>query len=431
MGNASMSSVIKDRYTSICSEYENKKVMDGNNVEKRVFYSKASLLLEDLQDQEIQCKNDSDKATLKSYISSIEEKLKSIKLGYVEISKYVKLFLFIDEIIRLLAVWSFLIVTGMFVALPSILVKPLDYYLVSHNIINPKYQLNVLAKRGIAKFILLLSGISIEVQGQEYTKDMGGKKYLLLWSHSSTMDAFITSAVFPARHYTLAKQQLFQLPFFAWLSISFDAIPIIREIKDSAIYACSYAAKKVMDSEIGACYSMSPEGTRSETGLLLPFKKGASHVWSELDKCDIIPIVTFGAYELYPPGTSMNITGKVYFRYLKPITKDEVKDQSVLQVVRKSMLQTTIDDCPSDIAAPLTFLQQLKNKIALLLVLCTDYQVFVGYKYFWFKYMKIDSYWTIAGVTVMGPLLITLILYLWVVNQAIRGGKLAQKIKSQ
>ena len=421
---------MKDRYACLCKEYDSNNVSNNNNVEKRVWYSRASLLLEDLYEHEILCKNDNDKENLKLMVSDIEGKLKSIKLGYVKVPKYMKLFLYIDEIVRLSAVWSCLILTGIFIALPSILIKPIDYYLVHYNIINNKYQMNVLAKRGIAKFILLLSGISLEIQGLENTKDMGGKKYLLLWSHASTMDAFITSAAFSVRHYTLAKQQLFQLPFFSWLSISFDAIPIIRENKDSAINACSYAAKKVMDSEIGACYSMSPEGTRSDTGLLLPFKKGASHVWNELDKCDILPVVTFGAYELYPPGTTMTISGKVYFRYLKPITKEDIKDQSMLQVVRKNMLQTTIDDCPNDIAAPLTCMQQVKNKVALLIMLYIDYQVFVAYKYFWFDYMKIDSYLIIAGITVVVPLVITLILYLWVVNQAIQGGKLA-KMKNQ
>jgi len=431
MGNSALSAKVKDSYTSICNVYEGKDIVNNNsNVEKRIWYSQASLLLEELYNHQVQVKNDNDKQNLDSMISNIESKLKTIKLGYIKVSKYMKLFLYIDEIIRLFAVWSFLILTGIFIALPSILIKPIDYYLVNNNIINHEYQLNVLAKRGIAKFILLLSGISLEIQGHEYIQDMGKKKYLLLWSHASTMDAFITSAAFSVRSYTLAKQQLFQLPFFSWLSISFDAIPIIRENKDSAIHACSYAAKKVMDSEIGACYSMSPEGTRSETGLLLPFKKGASHVWNELDKCDIIPVVTFGAYELYPPGTSMNISGKVYFRYLKPITKEEIKDQSVLQIVRKNMLQTTIDDCPSDIGAPLTFMQQLMNKMALLVMFYIDYQVYNGYRYFWFDYMKIDSYLTIITTTVMLPLLITFILYKWVVNQAIKGGKLA-KLKNQ
>ncbi len=430
MGNSNVNNKIKDRYTCVCKEYDSNDVPNNDNVEKRIWYSQASLLLEDLYGHQILCKNDNDKEKLNLMISDIEGKLKTIKLGYIKVSKYMKLFLYIDEIVRLFAVWSFLILTGIFIALPSILIKPIDYYLVHNNIIDHKYQINVLAKRGIAKFILLLSGISLEIQGLENTKDMGGKKYLLLWSHASTMDAFITAAAFSARNYTLAKQQLFQLPFFSWLSISFDAIPIIRENKDSAINACSYAAKKVMDSEIGACYSMSPEGTRSETGLLLPFKKGASHVWNELDKCDILPVVTFGAYELYPPGTNMNISGKVYFRYLKPITKEDIKDQSVLQVVRKNMLQTTIDDCPNDIGAPLSFMQQVTNKIALLFMLYVDYQVFVGYKYFWFHYMKIDSYLVVAGATVMVPLVITLILYLWVVNQAIIGGKLA-KMKNE
>lgn len=60
----------------------------------------------------------------------------------------------------------------------------------------------------------------------------------------------------------------------------------------------------------GDTLAIAPEGTRSTTGQLLQFKKGPFHIWEEF-QTPIVPIVTFGAFDLYPPGRQMTHAGKV------------------------------------------------------------------------------------------------------------------------
>ena len=48
------------------------------------------------------------------------------------------------------------------------------------------------------------------------------------------------------------------------------------------------------------------KGTRSKTGHLLEFKKGPFHVWEHLH-APIIPMMIYGAYELFPAGENMHI----------------------------------------------------------------------------------------------------------------------------
>lgn len=74
------------------------------------------------------------------------------------------------------------------------------------------------------------------------------------------------------------------------------------------------------------CIVIAPEGTRSKSGQLLPFKKGPFYMWEQLQS-PIVPLVFMGTYDLYPVGTTVNMRGKVYVRYLKPILPSEVSSK--------------------------------------------------------------------------------------------------------
>jgi 1-acyl-sn-glycerol-3-phosphate acyltransferase len=56
-------------------------------------------------------------------------------------------------------------------------------------------------------------------------------------------------------------------------------------------------------------------------------------MWDEL-KAPIVPMIIFGAYDLYPVGSWVNQTGHIAVRYLKPVlhTEAENKDKMLLLV---------------------------------------------------------------------------------------------------
>ena len=135
-------------------------------------------------------------------------------------------------------------------------------------------------------------------------------------------------------------------------------MPIDRQNKERAIKVLKISSELAKNDKL--CIVIAPEGTRSTTGNLLPYKKGAFHMWKDL-KCPIVPFVMYGTYDLYPTGTWVNNTGKVAIRYLKPITPEELSDKTVddvLKIVRRRTLEA-LAECPKNICTPLTWRERL------------------------------------------------------------------------
>jgi len=149
-----------------------------------------------------------------------------------------------DEIIRLIGVWMCLVTFASILSLPLIIFKYVDYFLVDHKFISPLWQVTNKIKQFIAKSILCLSGISLTVEGSDKIS-FGDSNLLALYSHSSSMDAFIIAAALPIRHYSLAKKDLFLIPYFSWLLVAFGGIPIDRRNRDTAVNSINIAANSV------------------------------------------------------------------------------------------------------------------------------------------------------------------------------------------
>jgi hypothetical protein len=115
----------------------------------------------------------------------------------------------IEEIVRLLITVSFLMVSSTLLALPCLVFfAPLDHWLVHWRLLKPHQQVSVLSKRFTAYGILKLSGIHLVMEEDEHDPGFGKDCSLICFSHSSTLDAFILSAVMPVRHYTLVSGSL-------------------------------------------------------------------------------------------------------------------------------------------------------------------------------------------------------------------------------
>ena len=147
---------------------------------------------------------------------------------------------------------------------------------------------------------LALSGIRVTVSGAEQIRPDRPAVYAV--NHASNVEPPILFAVlsplFP-RLRVLYKAELRKLPI---LTRAFDLagfVPLQRGNRDQSLPAIENAAGALRD---GNSFLIFPEGTRSRTGELLPFKKGG-FVMAVKAQAPVVPVAIKGARDAMRKGS--------------------------------------------------------------------------------------------------------------------------------
>ena len=154
----------------------------------------------------------------------------------------------------------------------------------------PSNKLHNLA-RVIAWTVIITGGQWLRIKGNVPLKENG--PYLYLFNHQSIFDAFMIVA--SARHYFtgVGAIEQFSYPVWGFLAKKYGLIPIERKKIYSAIGSLAEVETALNN---GVSAMIAPEGTRTLTGELGPFKKGAFHV-AKNTGITIIPVALIGAFE--------------------------------------------------------------------------------------------------------------------------------------
>lgn len=120
-----------------------------------------------------------------------------------------------------------------------------------------------------AKRVVANSEIVLSVHGREHA--VRDKACLIMSNHQSHYDVAIVYYVLGSSIRMIAKRELFTLPVFGRAMKVAGFISIDRQNKERAIASLEDAKEKLAS---GIPIWIAPEGTRSPTGELLPFKKG-------------------------------------------------------------------------------------------------------------------------------------------------------------
>ena len=118
---------------------------------------------------------------------------------------------------------------------------------------------------------------------------------VVVGNHASNADPFLISSL-PWEMKWLSKASLFRVPVIGWSMWLAGDVPVKRGEKSSGEEAMRLCARWL---ERGVPVMIFPEGTRSKTSELLPFKDGAFRLAIETG-AEVLPIAVHGTSEALP-----------------------------------------------------------------------------------------------------------------------------------
>ena len=161
--------------------------------------------------------------------------------------------------------------------------------------------------------------------------------YVAVSNHESYADIFLISH-FPWEMKWLSKDTIFRIPVMGWMMRMAKDIPIKRGKRESVV-----SAMQGCRDRLGRKVSVMifPEGTRSKTSELLPFKDGAFKLAIEA-QVPILPIAVAGTRHCMAKGSFAFRRARAKARVLEPIATTGLTNADVASL--RTRTQAIIDD---------------------------------------------------------------------------------------
>jgi 1-acyl-sn-glycerol-3-phosphate acyltransferase len=145
---------------------------------------------------------------------------------------------------------------------------------------------------------LSLSGIRYRVVGREHVP--GDTAVVFCSNHESNVDPPVLFRALHSRLHILYKAELRRFPMMATVFDVGGYVPVERDNRDRAVASINQGAESL---RAGNSFLIFPEGTRSRTGELLPFKKGG-FLMAIQAQVPIVPVAIRGGRDAMRKGSA-------------------------------------------------------------------------------------------------------------------------------
>ncbi len=145
-----------------------------------------------------------------------------------------------------------------------------------------------------AQALLRAANIRLTVTGAE--RLVSNQRYVYVANHASYMDIPVLLAALEDQIIIVYKHELEKVPFFGPMLKMSPFLPIERENPRKA-FAAIRSALHLADQQWSLL--LFPEGTRTSTGRMQPFKRGAFHLALQAG-LPVVPVAVIGTYAILP-----------------------------------------------------------------------------------------------------------------------------------
>ncbi len=185
-----------------------------------------------------------------------------------------------------------------------------------------------------SRTLLDQAGIELSVDG--LSRAPVGESFVVMSNHQSLYDIPVVFQALGRRVRMVAKTELFRVPVWGRAMRASGFVEVDRRNRKKAISSLARAKDALA---LGTSIWIAPEGTRSVTGKLLPFKKGGFHLALDTD-ARILPITILGTREiLLARGWTVHPGGQVRVVVHEPVQAsafgDEGREALVSEVRRR------------------------------------------------------------------------------------------------
>jgi 1-acyl-sn-glycerol-3-phosphate acyltransferase len=160
----------------------------------------------------------------------------------------------------------------------------------------------------------------------------GKQPVIFMSNHESQLDPPVLVAALPLPAVFIAKKELQYVPFIGWAAWAAGVIFIDRGNRERSLRSIRDAAQQIRNGKNVVIF---PEGTRSRTGDMLPFKKGGFALAQEAG-VPIVPMATVGGFRVLASGSLRIRPGRYTLLIGEPVHPSNHEDRdSLMKEVRR------------------------------------------------------------------------------------------------
>jgi len=168
-----------------------------------------------------------------------------------------------------------------------------------------------------ADFTMLAIGLDLKVKGRQHL--WSHRPAVFVFNHQSQADAVIVAKLLRGDFTGVAKVEVSRHPVVGPMFKAMQVAFVDRSDHSKALQALAPAVEALRS---GISLVIAPEGTRSETERLGPFKKGAFHLAMQAG-VPVVPIVIHNALESQPKGARLFRPATIRVEVLPPVATDD------------------------------------------------------------------------------------------------------------